>query len=834
MGRTVRQALASDPAGATNTDSAYDSSGRLQSTTNPYRSIADPTYGLTTNVYDGLNRRTLVTYGDSNTGRVYYGATVSGGGGLTSQLCASGTYGLGYPTLVVDQSGNKHQHWTDGLGKKIEVDEPDSTGSLTLATCYKYNALGNPTEVDQGVQVRTYVYDGLSRATSESAPESGTTNFYFTTSLGGVCSGSPKAVCRRTDARNVTTTYGYDAENRLTSKSYSDSTPTANYFYDETSLTVGGTAYTLTGTKGRLSHTSVGTSAITVHSYDAAGRVQDLRQCTPFNCSSATIWNVHYNYNLAGDATSWTHPAGYTVTNTVTNAQRVSQITSSLNDATHPGTLATLTYAPQGAVSTMLDGCAGTGCVQRQETYDYNNRLQAVRIQLGTAAAPAANSCLVYNYYSGVANPSSCGIPSQATTGNNRNVIGHFYQDSTNPSLGNTESFAYDPLNRLTTSVATGSSTQNLTFSYDRYGNMTCVTNGQTQGPCPNWTFSTASNRISNANFTYDAAGNLTQDGTGLSTHTYQWDAEGRLKSVDNGTAATYVYNALGLRVEKQVGATYTEVIYNTASEPVGENNRTSWTQSLVPFNGRHVAHYQSGVTYFPHANTLKSTTAVSDYSGAMTQDQLYYPFGQEWSMVGSMQEDRFAQLGHRDGETTFDPTYFRMYSSGQGRWMTRDPKDGFISNPQTLNLYAYVRDNPTRLTDPGGDCPTCCGRATDRDGFSDSDECVDCGGDGGGPDPGFQDDDPSCSFICTGILCPACKGVCRTTALARAVGCGSIEVLGVAIGTLVGPLSGAAIAAAAAQIAAACGQVVADELVGCLVSCARNECRCVDAIVLP
>jgi hypothetical protein len=68
-------------------------------------------------------------------------------------------------------------------------------------------------------------------------------------------------------------------------------------------------------------------------------------------------------------------------------------------------------------------------------TYDYNTRLQPVRIQLGTASNQAANSCLVYNYYVGVSNPTSCAIPTQGTSGNSGNEVGHDFQDTTNPSL---------------------------------------------------------------------------------------------------------------------------------------------------------------------------------------------------------------------------------------------------------------------------------------------------------------------------------------------------------------------------------------------------------------
>jgi len=495
--------------------------------------------------------------------------------------------------------------------------------------------------------------------------------------------------------------------NRLTSKAYSDSTPTANFYYDESSVTVAGTAYTLTNAKGRLSHTSGGSgSAITIQSYDKMGQPQDFWQCTPYNCSAPSIWRTHYIYDLAGDLTSWQHPNGETITQTFSKAHRVTQITSSLNDSTHPGTLASnMTYAPHGGLSKLQNGCSGTGCTQIQETYDYNNRLQTVRIQLGTSANLNANSCLVYNYYLGVANPTSCLTPSQASTGNDGNETGHYFQDTTNPTLGHTVAYSYDHMNRLTTSAAAGSATHNLTFSYDRYGNMTCVTNQQTNGPCPNNTFNGSTNQITNSGFSYDGAGNLTADGTGTGSHTYQWDAENRLKSIDNGSTSTYTYNALGQRVEKLVASAYTEYAYHASGAELGENNRTNWTLRVVPF-GRHLAHYQGSPegTYFPHVAKLGSTSQVTDYRGAVVQDQLHYPWGQQWQIVGSAQEKRFALLGHRDtSETDLDPTRFRMYSATQGRWLSTDPIHGCGQSPQSLNRYAYVLNSPTNWVDPSG-----------------------------------------------------------------------------------------------------------------------------------
>lgn len=195
------------------------------------------------------------------------------------------------------------------------------------------------------------------------------------------------------------------------------------------------------------------------------GRVTDFWQSEP---AHGSLWNIHYSYDLAGDVTSYVHPAGFTITNQIDQNQRISEVDSSKSDSTHPGMLAHMTYNSWGALATLLNGCAGTGCVQRQETYDYNNRLQPVRIQLGTSSSNAANYCLVYNYYTSVANPGSCGIPSQGT-GNNGNVVGYLYQDNVNAGLSHTASYTYDTVNRLATASAAkfGSGTVSFSDTYN-------------------------------------------------------------------------------------------------------------------------------------------------------------------------------------------------------------------------------------------------------------------------------------------------------------------------------------------------------------------------------
>ena len=67
-----------------------------------------------------------------------------------------------------------------------------------------------------------------------------------------------------------------------------------------------------------------------------------------------------------------------------------------------------------------------------------------------------------------------------------------------------------------------------------------------------------------------------------------------------------------------------------------------------------------------------------------------------------------------RDAESSLDMFGARYYASTMGRFMTPDWSASSnpdpvpyadLRNPQSLNLYGYVKNNPTTLTDPNGHC---------------------------------------------------------------------------------------------------------------------------------
>jgi len=200
----------------------------------------------------------------------------------------------------------------------------------------------------------------------------------------------------------------------------------------------------------------------------------------------------------------------------------------------------------------------------------------------------------------------------------------------------------------------------------------------------------------------YDPAGNMTGDGT----HTYQWDAEDRMVSVDSGSTATLKYNSLGQRVERFLpnGSWTFDYLFGLSDEELGlySAGTTAWFDQNVPMGGRVLVMYGSP-SRFLHANKLGTTTVTTDQTGAELQDELFYPWGQDWTRAGQPYVMHFAGMQGFENPGLVYPTDFRRYNPALGRWMTPDPMGGDATNPQSLNRYAYVLNNPVSNIDPTG-----------------------------------------------------------------------------------------------------------------------------------
>jgi RHS repeat-associated protein len=280
---------------------------------------------------------------------------------------------------------------------------------------------------------------------------------------------------------------------------------------------------------------------------------------------------------------------------------------------------------------------------------------------------------------------------------------------------GQTESaaYTYDNLGRLVTSSQTtnGASYQRR-FDYDRWSNRTGVWNAvsggtQIQSIILEQSFFTPTNRISSVtqgastvNYTYDSAGNVTNDGP----HNYQYDAESRLVSVDGGTTAQYSYDHQNRRYKKVTGGSGTHYVW-VGTRVLSEHSASTGVVqvSYIYAGSRMVAKSTaSGLRYI--LNDRLSARLVLDQSGTVIGRQAHLPFGEEIGTTGEADKHRFISY-ERDSETNTDYAVNRQYEQTIGRFNRPDPyrDSSSLDKPQSHNRYVYAANDPVNAVDPIG-----------------------------------------------------------------------------------------------------------------------------------
>ena len=109
------------PNGIAEVDTVYDGLDHVISVTNPYFSTSDPTYGITQTAYDALGRATQVTEQDNSVKSFSYNVTPM-------------SWDPGDCTVTVDETGSQRKTCSDGLGRLVQVDEPNPGAAASNAT----------------------------------------------------------------------------------------------------------------------------------------------------------------------------------------------------------------------------------------------------------------------------------------------------------------------------------------------------------------------------------------------------------------------------------------------------------------------------------------------------------------------------------------------------------------------------------------------------------------------------------------------------------------------------------------------------------------------------
>jgi len=309
-------------------------------------------------------------------------------------------------------------------------------------------------------------------------------------------------------------------------------------------------------------------------------------------------------------------------------------------------------------------------------------------------------------------------------------------------SSGNTRRFVYDEVDRLVEAgveapmAAPGTYTNYSRYTYDSFGNRLSE-----QTPTINATVvaDKNTNRITlpGTIMTYDGVGNMTQGG-GL---IYQYDPFNNLKEVDSwgGVQKMSIYNAANERIifcgdgssgpcRWTLRGNGNEVLREYESGPIGNGNSFwsyyLWVEDSV-YRGPLLAGAQreaaEGGRLDFHLDHLGSPRLTTNAAGQQVTANEFAPFGRELTSItqetqlGYDRTETHRFTGHErdfvegtgsDTVNVIDYMHARTYQPTFGRFLSVDPVIDVktaMTSPQAWNRYAYVRNNPTRWTDPSG-----------------------------------------------------------------------------------------------------------------------------------
>jgi RHS repeat-associated protein len=327
----------------------------------------------------------------------------------------------------------------------------------------------------------------------------------------------------------------------------------------------------------------------------------------------------------------------------------------------------------------------------------------------------------------------------------NGNVLGY-----TDTVMGQW-SFAYDQLNRLTTAsngLATlpgtplppaSNSAPNLCWAYDAFGNRLnqatsdqaftasnagCNTSGTL--PANTWSHFNSQNQTTTTNAAeigtlyYDAAGDVGGFGNNQDA---LYDAEGRICEIFSPSTGwiAYVYDAAGNRVAKGTATVgwscdistngftqSTEYVVGASGDQLTEMDWGQWAHTNIYAGGRLIGTYDGSASsptlHFHFDDPLGTRRAQASASGVMEAEYQSLPYGDGYSASGTATdptENHFTGK-ERDAESGNDYFLARYYNSATGRFLSPDwsvkvepVPYAHMDNPQSLNLYSYVQNNP-------------------------------------------------------------------------------------------------------------------------------------------
>ena len=169
--------------------------------------------------------------------------------------------------------------------------------------------------------------------------------------------------------------------------------------------------------------------------------------------------------------------------------------------------------------------------------------------------------------------------------------------------------------------------------------------------------------------------------------------------SLPRDPTTRFVYDGDGGRV-KQITPAGTTTFLGQSYE---KDSTGKITKYIFAGSQRIAAKDSSGALRFYHGDHLGSSNVITDGAGTLVELAEHTPYGSLSRREGAVNVPQKFTGQRLDAETGLYFYNARYYDPTLGRFISPDPIVQDPADPQTLNRYAYVRNNPVNYVDPSG-----------------------------------------------------------------------------------------------------------------------------------
>ena len=570
-------------------------------------------------------------------------------GRVISQVKPDGTsvttsYDRGTLTIT-DANGVPHTRHVDVHGRIEAIDE--TVDEAVSPTRYEHRAatgeLMQITDAKGGVY--SFGYDRMGRKTFEHDLDRGEWHYSYDAN-GNVVS--------QRDANHHVTRTAYDALNRVVRAVNHDNERTL-YTYDDGANGIGRASSVTTPDMKRA------------YGYDPRGRI--IGQTVAIDGHG---WDTSFSYDNANRVTATTYPDGEVVQTAYDARGFVASVTGDDNYVV--GTR----YSDHGLLTQLSYG---------------NGTHLAYSYYEGDAVDPLSGSAHSYRLRTVEARGGTVEVSLEYQYDKVGNVLALI--DHTDERAS--QRFAYDSNHRLMS--ATGVYGRRA-YQYDAVGNVLAFAGRS-------YVYGVG-NRLSSDglwDYTFDANGNVTVRTSGDVEEAFSYDAGNRLV-VYSGAGATekYAYDEGETRIKKTSGGTTTYYVSADYEEVWQGDQRIEVAKHYRSGDQKVATRDQDGLKYL-YPDHLGSSSRMADAEGNQIKALWYMPYGGDAKEAGDAKA-RYRYTGKEKDDSGLYYYGARYYDDQLGRFLAADSLLPDVYDPQQLNRFAYVRNNPIILVDPDGHRP--------------------------------------------------------------------------------------------------------------------------------